>query len=43
MILETDERIKEYTDNGAFVEETMNDLLKETVKRYPEKVALVDP
>ena len=43
MILETEEKIKEYTEKGYWREETLLDDFKQDVMRYPERVALIDP
>ena len=43
MILESPERIAEYTDRGWWGDKTLADLFLENVRRTPEAVAVVDP
>ena len=43
MILESPERIAEYTARGWWGEKTLADLFLANVRRTPEAVAVVDP
>ena len=43
MILDSEERIKEYTDKGWWGTETILDLFLKNVKNFPEELAIVDP
>ena len=43
MILTPKKVIKKYTEKGYWREETLLDDFKQDVKRFPERIALVDP
>ncbi|MFH1134908.1 MAG: class I adenylate-forming enzyme family protein [Pseudomonadota bacterium] len=43
MILASEERIREYTDKGVWVEKTLLDDFREHVRAHPARTAVVDP
>ncbi len=43
MILDTPQRIEEYTEKGYWDNTTIDDIFKKNVEKYPDFLALVDP
>ena len=43
MILASEERIKEYTEKGVWIEKTLLDDFREHARKSPDRIAMVDP